>query len=387
MPSPSVELASSLESLECIPRVPRPDSVELIPRHLHINKSLAQCPRYWWNNNAYLTLYSNSMSMLFPAGERFFISAVKDTLRTTAVSKCISPRLARDISAFVGQEAIHTLEHEDLNAVVAQCGYNVPAMLAVVEFILTYVPFICPPPWRSQARLATTIGLEHLTACFGYTFLTDSRLPDVDPSVRPLWIWHAIEELEHKAVAFDVYDAAYSTSITFQPSAADRAAEVMARASASQEQTSTSESPTSRGAVAVITHGPLGRAVRAIYRVTVGPVVRCVRAVVARRLRARGYVFRVFWFLVSTGLLLLVSQTFTTYMMLKDRQLHPRTWIRGMWDVYGPNGFLVRSAGDWVQFLRPSYHPWQSRRDEQLLAEWYPKMPEVERKAEAEGAR
>src|SRR5690625_1910055 len=55
-------------------------------------------------------------------------------------------------------------------------------------------------------QMAATAALEHFTAMLGSLVLSNPRLfEEVHPSFRALFIWHAIEESEHKAVAFDVY--------------------------------------------------------------------------------------------------------------------------------------------------------------------------------------
>ena len=59
--------------------------------------------------------------------------------------------------------------------------------------------------------LAITCSLEHLTATLGELLLNSASgrylLQRMTPSHRALWIYHAIEETEHKAVAYDVYQA------------------------------------------------------------------------------------------------------------------------------------------------------------------------------------
>src|SRR3546814_17330762 len=55
-------------------------------------------------------------------------------------------------------------------------------------------------------NLAATMALEHFTAMMEHEFLINSRhFAKTDPEVRSMWRWHAIEEIEHKGVAFDVW--------------------------------------------------------------------------------------------------------------------------------------------------------------------------------------
>ena len=55
--------------------------------------------------------------------------------------------------------------------------------------------------------LASTVAVEHFTASFGETFLEGRILKNIEGPIGNLWCWHALEELEHKSVAFDVYNA------------------------------------------------------------------------------------------------------------------------------------------------------------------------------------
>jgi predicted metal-dependent hydrolase len=54
--------------------------------------------------------------------------------------------------------------------------------------------------------LGVTIALEHFTAMLADLFDSDPQLWAGTPEeILRLWRWHAMEETEHKAVAFDVF--------------------------------------------------------------------------------------------------------------------------------------------------------------------------------------
>jgi hypothetical protein len=54
--------------------------------------------------------------------------------------------------------------------------------------------------------LAATAALEHFTAGIAQLLLEDPKVFEgTDPGVRALWMWHAAEEVEHKATCFDLY--------------------------------------------------------------------------------------------------------------------------------------------------------------------------------------
>ncbi len=83
-------------------------------------------------------------------------------------------------------------------------GYPVAAMEARVRRLLERVRGL---PARIQ--LAVTASLEHFTAILARMLLSvPARLSGAHPGMAALWRWHAAEESEHKAVAYDVYHAA-----------------------------------------------------------------------------------------------------------------------------------------------------------------------------------
>ena len=56
--------------------------------------------------------------------------------------------------------------------------------------------------------LLVTCALEHFTAILAHALLEDpSELEGADPAYQRMWMWHALEECEHKAVAYDVFRA------------------------------------------------------------------------------------------------------------------------------------------------------------------------------------
>jgi predicted metal-dependent hydrolase len=160
-----------------------------------------EVPVDWCNDDPYVTTFLAALSLLFPEGERFFVDSVKQQR-----ARVESPELARQVTGFIGQEAMHGKEHRAFNGLLVAHGYtSAPQIEASLRTFLGGVRRVLPP----MSQLAVTCALEHFTAMLAERLLRDPRMRDeLHPTVAPLWLWHALEETEHKAVAFDVYQAA-----------------------------------------------------------------------------------------------------------------------------------------------------------------------------------
>lgn len=136
-----------------------------------------------------------SLSAGFPRGEAMFIGAVR------AHGEGVPDKLARDIRDFIRQELNHTREHIHFNRAAEESGYDLAEIDRRIAALVAESQD--NPP---LVTLAITMALEHFTAMFAAEFL---RNPDAvaksgigDPG---LWLWHAVEEIEHKAVAYDAW--------------------------------------------------------------------------------------------------------------------------------------------------------------------------------------
>ncbi|MDB4973254.1 MAG: metal-dependent hydrolase [Myxococcaceae bacterium] len=175
---------------------------EIEPRNVKFPFA-ADTPKYWFDNDPYQTHVMNALSMIFPEGERYFIAAVR-SLREYVTD----PTLERQVRGFLGQEALHRREHDAFNDWLRSTGVEVDKFYADMRDALK----VDDPPSSKRWRLAITCALEHFTAIIAEEWLTRTELREsAHPNVQPLWSWHAMEELDHKAVAFDVYRAAGGT--------------------------------------------------------------------------------------------------------------------------------------------------------------------------------
>ncbi|KAF0809041.1 hypothetical protein A167_02251 [Alcanivorax sp. S71-1-4] len=247
----------------------------------------AGVPKHWFDNDPVLSHFLNALSLTFPDGERFFVDAVRafrDTVK--------DPERQKEISGFIGQEAMHSLEHDTFNKMLAAQGYQEQAEGG--QKLARYLIKQGRERLSAKKQLAATAALEHITAILANRLLKDpALLESMDPAVRDLWMWHAIEEIEHKAVAFDLYQD-----------------------------------------------------VSGDYRLR-------VRVLLAASLALASYTSKYTWAL------------------LKQDGLHrnPLVLARGAWRLFGFNGLLTRTVPDFLQFLRPGFHPWQED-NSALVARW-----------------
>ncbi len=152
-------------------------------------------PVYWFGN-AVRTHMANALNLLFPMGERFFVRSVKAFMH-----EIDDPNLRADIRGFFGQEGRHAVEHETFFARLEAQGFKIRKFLRIYERIAWGV---LEPMFSPKFRLAVTVALEHYTAIMAENAFRYGLLDQADPKMRALILWHAAEEIEHKAVAFDV---------------------------------------------------------------------------------------------------------------------------------------------------------------------------------------
>ena len=174
-----------------------PPDLTIHPRDIAFGRASAP-PRWWLGGDPIATAFFNALSASFPQGERFFMDAVRP-YRDIADSK-----LGGQIAAFTAQEAVHSREHLVFNNKLAAQGYD---FSRVDTYLKSRFDFGRKLPRINQ--LCATIALEHFTAILAHALLSQGDdLASAPPELKRMWHWHAIEEIEHKAVAFDTYLAA-----------------------------------------------------------------------------------------------------------------------------------------------------------------------------------
>lgn len=154
-------------------------------------------PRWWHSNDPVATAWYNSVSASLPRGEAFFI----DTLREFRDQ--LPPKLAAEVKTFIKQEINHTREHVAFNRLVSDHGYNVESIDKGIAEMLALTE-----GKPKEVNLAISIALEHFAACISDRLLSDPRYLDgAHPEAAALWRWHATEEIDHKGLVADVWDA------------------------------------------------------------------------------------------------------------------------------------------------------------------------------------
>lgn len=162
-------------------------------------------PKYWCANDPAMTHYFTGLSTLFPEGESYFVRSVR-ALREHAK---LNEALDREISAFIGQEAMHSKEHHAFHISAQQHGLNPESLEKVTGIVLKGLEKIFSKKWN----LLVTVGLEHYTAVLVVSMMETVNEYMTDKTIRDLWLWHSVEETEHKAVAFDLYEYLYGNGL------------------------------------------------------------------------------------------------------------------------------------------------------------------------------
>ena len=174
-------------------------------RRISFDDAMPTVPKYFANGGDPVSSHFLALlSATFPAGEDGFVRSVR-----TYRDQITDPALRRDVAGFIGQEATHGREHRVLNERLAELGYPTERFGHMMERMVAFRERLASP----MMSLANTAAMEHVTATLAELALTDEaeRSFGGDTVVGDLLLWHALEESEHKAVAFDVFRAVGGT--------------------------------------------------------------------------------------------------------------------------------------------------------------------------------
>lgn len=151
--------------------------------------------RHWVRSDPYATAFFNALSAVFPHGETFMIRCMAPW------AERVPPSLGREVKAFIEQEAGHSREHVAMNRGLIDAGYDIEPLDRKIRGFVSFFENA-----SDMVKLTATMCIEHFTAIIAAEILHDKKhLAGTDEDMRELWLWHAIEEVEHKGVAFDVW--------------------------------------------------------------------------------------------------------------------------------------------------------------------------------------
>ena len=176
----------------------RPRAIGITVRKLQFNPKAIR--RHYFANSPVMSHMLTALSSTFPIGEQFFVHSIRNVR-----DKVKDEKLQAQITAFIGQEAMHSKAHAEFNDAWRSDDYNLDRFQVWLARKNEYVKNLHP-----KIQLAITCAFEHFTALLGgYILRHPEVLATLDEDAVKLWVWHAIEEIEHRAVAFDVYQAVY----------------------------------------------------------------------------------------------------------------------------------------------------------------------------------
>lgn len=184
------------------PAPTRPSAHRTVPvRRLDVDLKTADVPRWLVDDDPIFSHFLATLSSMFPRGEEFFV----ETVRARRGDVADDPVLKAQVKGFIGQESMHGREHRDLNGRLEALGYAADRTESELSWLLDRMVKIRP----ASIPLAMTAAAEHFTGILAEAVLGDDQTREVlfsHPDLQSLISWHALEELEHKNVAFDVFE-------------------------------------------------------------------------------------------------------------------------------------------------------------------------------------
>lgn len=157
---------------------------------------IEQMEKYWFEKDPFKTRLFDAVCLTFPTGERYFIESVRKFR-----DQINNENLKIAVADFIQQEAQHGIAHTKMNDALIAQGLPIEQYADHATRIFVWMT----NNLSDRTNLLFTAAFEHMTALMAESFFSEKRTFEyVDPHVRSLLAWHAIEEMEHRDIVFDV---------------------------------------------------------------------------------------------------------------------------------------------------------------------------------------
>lgn len=166
----------------------------------------------WIPNQPFASHFINEINMILPAGELWFCR-----LYNKALPMVTDEKLKEDVRGFIKQEAMHARGHGGaIEDYLKERGINTERNERIMKFLFEElladepmgkkVPAALQKRWL-LLRLGLVATIEHMTCVLGHYALDNKNWDEAkaDEVFLDLIRWHGAEEVEHRSVAFDLY--------------------------------------------------------------------------------------------------------------------------------------------------------------------------------------
>lgn len=179
-------------------------------------------PLYWLENDPFSTHMINGIHMLLPEGELWFCRVYNKALPLVT-----DPDLRADVEGFIRQEAVHSRAHSKAQRYLEQHGLELDSYLNRVTWL--FQTFLGEQPLGIRAlereafrkqwlvlRVGLIAAIEHFTGVLGQWAMDNTSWEaSGDPAMVDLFKWHLAEEVEHRTVAFELFEHLCKTQLGF----------------------------------------------------------------------------------------------------------------------------------------------------------------------------
>ncbi len=182
---------------------------------------LASTPAYWIPDDPFSSHLINGIHLILPAGELWFCRVYNKALPYVT-----DPQLRADVEGFIRQEAIHSRTHSHAEHYLHRHHFDTEAFRSKIEWLferfLGEAPFTLNVLKRKRLekhwlvlRVGIIAAIEHFTGALGQWTLDSKSWDKADPVMADLFRWHLAEEVEHRTVAFDLFEHLCKTQLGF----------------------------------------------------------------------------------------------------------------------------------------------------------------------------
>ncbi len=167
-------------------------------RHLDIKFDAKDLDSNFFHNAELASAYFHALSIFLTFGEDLVIDTARHHRQFLT-----DPELKQRVTALIGQEAVHSKLHNEFNETLADHRYPLAFYRFLADQVFKYGFTQLP----HGMQLSLMAGIEHFTAVLAEFMMKHEEVFFIsqDEKQRALWMWHMLEESEHKDIAYDVF--------------------------------------------------------------------------------------------------------------------------------------------------------------------------------------